>query len=160
MSCWTYVEGVIDVDTLGRSDAEAMYIAQTVVNHLPRITGSEGSAKFYFSRPDGYCASSNVDDFGKHSNLYNDKYFRIFTFQERVLITVQGNLRDRLFKQTLKETTKMLARLSSRLYVCDCLIRVQSDMGEKFIFDNPKWVLHREVTDWARNSLWKFDEEG
>ena len=34
-----------------------------------------------------------------------------------VLITVKGNLRDRRFKQTLKETTKMLARLSSRLWV-------------------------------------------
>lgn len=63
MSCWTYIEGVIEVDTFGRSDAEAMYLAQTVVNHLPRITGSEGSAKFYFSRPDGYCSSSNVDEF-------------------------------------------------------------------------------------------------
>ena len=41
MSCWTYVTGVIEVDTCARSDAEAMYLAQTVVNHLPRITGSE-----------------------------------------------------------------------------------------------------------------------
>ena len=38
MSSWTYVTGVIEVDTFGRSDAEAMYMAQTVVNHLPRIT--------------------------------------------------------------------------------------------------------------------------
>ena len=43
MSCWTYVTGVIEVDTCARSDAEAMYLAQTVVNHLPRITGSERS---------------------------------------------------------------------------------------------------------------------
>lgn len=63
MSCWTYVTGVIDVDTFARSDAEAMYLAQTVANHLPRITGSEGDAKFYFSRPEGYCTSSNVDEF-------------------------------------------------------------------------------------------------
>lgn len=36
MSCWTYVTGVIEVDTCARSDAEAMYLAQTVVNHLAR----------------------------------------------------------------------------------------------------------------------------
>lgn len=158
MSCWTYVTGVIDVDTFARSDAEAMYLAQTVANHLPRITGSEGDAKFYFSRPEGYCTSSNVDEFDKPSNLYDDRYFRMFTTQDRILITIQGNLRDRLFKQTLMETTKMLARLSSRLYVNDCLVRVQSDMGETFIFDSPKWIRHRETTDWCRNLLWKFDE--
>lgn len=158
MSCWTYIEGVIEVDTFGRSDAEAMYLAQTVVNNLPRITGSEGSAKFYFSRPDGYCSSSNVDEFDQPSNLYNDRFFRAFNTQERVLITVKGNLRDRLFKQTLKETTKMLARLSSRLWVLNCLVRVRSDMDETFIFNNPKWVYKREITDWARNLLWKFDD--
>ncbi len=41
MSRWTYVTGVIEVDTCARSDAEAMYLAQTVVSHLPCITGSE-----------------------------------------------------------------------------------------------------------------------
>lgn len=159
MSSWTYVTGVIEVDTFGRSDAEAMYMAQTVVNHLPRITGSEGCAKFYLSRPDGYCASSNVDEFHKASNLFNDKYRCCFVIQPKVLITIQGSLRDRLFGQTLKETTKMLARLSAKLYVSDCLVKVQSDMNEKFIFDNPRWIQHREVTDWCRNLLWKFDEE-
>lgn len=38
MSRWTYVTGVIEVDTCARSDAEAMYLAQTVVSHLPGIT--------------------------------------------------------------------------------------------------------------------------
>lgn len=85
-------------------------------------------------------------------------FFRAFNTQERVLITVKGNLRDRLFKQTLKETTKMLARLSSRLWVLNCLVRVRSDMDETFIFNNPKWVYKREITDWARNLLWKFDD--
>ena len=33
MSRWTYVTGVVEVDTCARSDAEAMYLAQTVVNH-------------------------------------------------------------------------------------------------------------------------------
>ena len=56
MSCWTYVTGVIEVDTCARSDAEAMYLAQTVVNHLPRITGSERSVEFHLSQPNGYCS--------------------------------------------------------------------------------------------------------
>ena len=160
MSCWTYVTGVIEVDTCARSDAEAMYLAQTVVNHLPRITGSERSVEFHLSQPNGYCSSSNVDEFEQPSNLYDDRHFRMFTTQDRVLITIHGNLRDRLFKQTLHETTKMLARLSSRLWIRECLVWVKSDMGETFIFDNPEWVRRREVTDWASSLLWKFDGRG
>ncbi len=155
MSYWTYVTGVIEVDTCARSDAEAMYLAQTVVNHLPRITGSERNAEFHFSRPDGYCSSSNVDEFDKPSNLYDDRHFRMFTTQEKILITVHGNLRDRTFKATLRETTKMLARLSSRLWVRECLVRVRSDMGETFIFDNPEWVRNRDLTNWTQKILRK-----
>ena len=158
MSYWTYVMGVIEVDTCARSDAEAMYLAQTVVSHLPRITGSERNAEFYFSRPNEYYSSSTVDEFNRPSNLYDDRYFRMFTTQEKVLITIHGNLRDRTFKETLREATRMLARLSSRLWVRECLVRVRSDMGETFVFDNPKWLCEREITDWARSLLWKFDD--
>ena len=157
MSLWTYVSGVIEVDTCARSDAEAMYLAQTVVNHLPRITGSERDVEYYLSRPSGYCVSSNVDEFDQPSNLYHDR-FSMFTTQDRILITIHGNLRDRMFKQTLREATKMLARLSARLWVLNCLVRVKSDMGETFIFDNPEWVRYRERTDWAPSLLWKFNE--
>lgn len=158
MSCWTYVSGVIEVDTFARSDAEAIYLAQTVVNHLPRITGSERNVEYHLSRPSGYYVSSNVDEFDQHSNLYDDRHFRMFTTQDRILITIHGNLRDRMFKQTLRETTKMLSRLSSRLWVLNCLVRVKSDMDETFIFDNPEWVRCREITDWASSLLWKFNE--
>ena len=82
----------------------------------------------------------------------------MFTTQEKVLITIHGNLRDRTFKETLREATRMLARLSSRLWVRECLVRVRSDMGETFVFDNPKWLCEREITDWARSLLWKFDD--
>ena len=154
MSRWTYVTGVIEVDTCARSDAEAMYLAQTVVGHLPGITGSERDVEFHFLRPNGYCSSSNVDEFGKLSNLYDDKQFRMFTTQERVLIVMHGRLRDRMFEQTLRETTKILARLSSRLLVTSCSVRVKSDRGETFLFDDPEWIFNREITEWTRYLLW------
>lgn len=155
MSYWTYVMGVIEVDTCARSDAEAMYLAQTVVNHLPRITGSERNAEFHLSRPSGYCSSSNVDEFDKPSNLYDDRHFRMFTTQEKILITVHGSLRDRTFKATLRETTKMLARLSSRLWVTNCFVRVKSGAGETFIFDDPEWIRNRGLTNWTQKILRK-----
>lgn len=155
MSRWTYVTGVVEVDTCARSDAEAMYLAQTVVNHLPRITGSEQDVEFHFLRPNGYCSSSNVDEFGKRSNLYDDSHFHTFDTQEKVLIVMHGRLRDRIFEQTLHETAKkMLVRLSSRLLVTSCSVRVKSDKGETFLFDNPEWICNREITEWTRYLLW------
>ena len=91
MSCWTYVTGVIEVDTCARSDAEAMYLAQTVVNHLPRITGSERSVEFHLSQPNGYCSSSNVDEFDQPSNLYDDRHFRMFTTRQSPRPPIQAN---------------------------------------------------------------------
>ncbi len=158
MSSWTYVTGIVEVDTFARSDAEAMYLAQTVINHLPRVTGSERNVEFHLSRPNRYYSSSSVDEFDQSSNLYDDPCYRMFDTQPRILIAVHGALRDRMFVQTLRETTKMLARLSSRLWVRDCLIRVTSGMGQSFIFDSPEWILDREITDWTSKLLWKFSK--
>lgn len=39
---WTYVQGLIELGAPGRTQAEKDYILQTVINHLPKVTGSEG----------------------------------------------------------------------------------------------------------------------
>lgn len=41
MSSWTYVQGLIELDVPGRTQAEKNYILQTVIDHLPKVTGSE-----------------------------------------------------------------------------------------------------------------------
>ena len=68
MSWWTYVRGIVEVDTFADSDPEAMFMAQTVVNHLPRITGSERDVGVYCVRPNGTNLSSNCDEFDVPSN--------------------------------------------------------------------------------------------
>ncbi len=158
MSVWTHVTGVIEVDTLARSSAEAVYLAQTVVNHLPKINGSEGPANYYLNLVGGCNMSSTLDEFGQPSNLCNDGYFAMFDTQTRVLITVDGHLRDREFRQALFETTKALARLSARLWVLSCTVAVNGDYQGSYVFNNPEWILEREQTDWARNLLWTFEK--
>ncbi len=153
MSVWTHVNGVIEVDTLARSSAEAMYLAQTVVNHLPKISGSEGPAEYYLNLVSGYNMASTCDEFDRRSNLH-----RSFESQTRVLITIDGHLRDREFRRTLFETTKALARLSSRLWVLSCTVAVNGDYQDSYVFNNPEWILEREQTDWAKNLLWDFEE--
>ena len=50
MSYWTYLNGTITVDCIGRTTEEAEYILKTVLNHLPRVTGSEGDMNVYMIR--------------------------------------------------------------------------------------------------------------
>lgn len=155
MSVWSYVKGVIEVDTFARSDAEAMFLAQTVVNHLPKIYGSEESAKYYLNRPVDYGGSSSEDEFGVESNLMQgENCWGTFEVQSRILITLEGQLRDVEFEEALRNTTKMLARLSSRLWVKSCLVSVES-RGRRFVFVDPEWVADRDLSGWTDRIRWK-----
>ena len=45
MSWWTYVHGTIVVSPMGRTQAEKRYILDTVLEHLPVVSGSERDIK-------------------------------------------------------------------------------------------------------------------
>ena len=47
MSYWTYVNGNIIVSPMGRTQAEKRYILETVLDHLPLVTGSEKNMNVY-----------------------------------------------------------------------------------------------------------------
>ena len=47
MSSWTYVHGTIVVSPLGRTQHEKRYILETVLDHLPVVTGSERDMEVY-----------------------------------------------------------------------------------------------------------------
>ena len=42
MSPWTYVSGLIRVPPAGRTQAEKRYTLETVLEHLPAVSSSEG----------------------------------------------------------------------------------------------------------------------
>lgn len=152
MSYWTSVHGIIRVDTFALSDPEAMYRAQTVVNHLPKITGSEGCADVYCIKPEGSNCSSTTDEFDQESNLYSDPYYKTFDHQSHIIIVLDGNLRDRMFSDTLREVVKWLSRISSRLGVYSCLVSVQGQHleEEKYVFHDPQWVMNRDEGEWSK----------
>lgn len=132
MSSWTYVRGLIEAETFAQSDAEAIFKSQTIVDHLPRITGSEGPASIVVvPKPGWHNNSGFTDELGHFSNLGKGRHGS-FPVKSTVLLVLHGNLRDRWFSQTLYEVTKCLARLSSRLYVRDCLVCV-SGFDQQFI---------------------------
>ena len=160
MSYWTYVHGSILVDTCSRSTPETLYTVQTVLNHLPRISGSEGPAKFYPILLDGHSRSSTHDEFERLSNLGDRRNSRYgwFETQTHCFIALHGELRDRMLEQTLRETTKALSRLSSRLWVEECLITVNG-FDKDFLFNNPEWLRGNYDSKWTSDLLWKFKDE-
>ena len=54
MSSWTYVHGTIVVSPLGRTQHEKRYILETVLDHLPVVTGSERDMEVYVIQKRGY----------------------------------------------------------------------------------------------------------
>lgn len=63
MSSWTYINGTITAEPLGRTQAEKRYILETVLNHLPRVTGSKGDMDVYIIQKNGYNSSLSHDEF-------------------------------------------------------------------------------------------------
>lgn len=153
MSHWTYVKGVVEVNTPANTSAEAMFLAQTVVNHLPKIRGSEGDVSYHLNLRHGANFSSNADEFDNFSNLYNGTYFKCFEGQSCVLITLDGDLRDAEFPDTLRETTKALARLASKLVIMSCIVSVSS-YEKSFVFNNPDWLDNAKPSLWVHKLRW------
>lgn len=125
MSYWTYVHGTVTVQPLGRTQAEKRYILDTVLSHLPKITGSEKDMNVYVIQKNGYNSSSSHDEFGQWSNLGNGKYEHSFETQDKYILVVDGSLRDRVFEETYREFMKWLCRLAKRVMVEDILVEVK-----------------------------------
>ena len=68
MSWWTHIRGMITVSPMGRTQAEKRYILETVLEHLPRVTGSEGDMDVHIVQRSGYNLSSSHDEFGMRTN--------------------------------------------------------------------------------------------
>ena len=54
MSFWSYVKGMIEVYPMGRTQAEKRYILETVLSHLPPVTGSEENMKAHIVQKSGF----------------------------------------------------------------------------------------------------------
>lgn len=76
MSFWSYVRGMIEVYPMGRTQAEMRYILETVLSHLPPVTGSEGNMKAHIVQKSGFNYSSSADEFGQDTGMGNSHYGR------------------------------------------------------------------------------------
>ena len=173
MSYWTYVHGTVTVQPLGRTQAEKRYILDTVLSHLPKITGSEKDMNVYVIQKNGYNSSSSHDEFGQWSNLGNGKYEHSFETQDEYILVVDGSLRDRVFEETYREFMKWLCRLAKRVMVEDVLVEVKGYDKSTVIrnteiqrkkyswckvfdgmFEDPSWCNKDGEPNWCEYLLW------
>lgn len=161
MSYWTYVRGFIEVTPMGRTQAEVRYILDTVLSHLPLVTGSERDMSVHVIQKNGRNESSSHNEFGQWIPR------EWHEMQRNYLLIVEGNLRDRLLEQTKREFLKWLCRLAKRVFVEDILVRISGFDGSVVIddekpfyemFEDPSWIVHEkgkeDSVNWCEYLMW------
>ena len=174
MSWWTHIRGTVEVSPMGRTQPECDYILNTVLEHLPLVTGSERDMVVHVTRREGHNSSSSHDEFGRRTNnlvsYYGGTHTRngMYHMQDEYLLTIEADLRDRMFKQTKKEFLKWIVRLAKRVWVRDAFVRVWGYGDEQMIINRtegfhsinepPSW--YRGGTGepcWAEYLMWDRD---
>ena len=153
MSSWTYIQGLIELDVPGRTQAEKNYILQTVIDHLPKVTGSEKPMNVYTIQTAGYDSWQNFDEF---YNRVED-----FKTQSRYFLVLDGNLRDRYYEDTFKELNKFLNRLGKRLMVDSVCVRLYN-YEHSYIFTNENdcyGKMFENDNPWYNYLMWEFEDE-
>ena len=141
MSFWCYVNGTVTVRPMGRTQAEKRYILDTVLEHLPIVTGSEADMNVYVIQKNGYSSSCSHDEFGEITNNLVDSYGDrsrergSLETQDEYILVVDGSFRDREFDQTYREFVKWLCRLGKRIRIEDALVEVK-EYGKSTIIKN------------------------
>ena len=135
MSMWTHINGIITVEPTGRTQAESTYFLETVLSHLPNVTGSEKNMSVQYVIKPGHTMWTSHDELGVY---YGYKDYRgndrsAGEIQSEYYLILSADLRDRTYKRTFKEFMNWLCRLSKRVWVQDILIRIIDEYNEEHI---------------------------
>lgn len=167
MSFWTYVNGTVTVSPIGRTQAEKRYVLDTVLEHLPLVTGSEKNMNVYVIQKAGYNSSSSCDEFGQVTNNLVDSYGNKsrkrgwLRTQDEYILVVDGSFRDRMFEQTYREFQKWLCRLAKRITVEDVLVEVK-DWKKSSLIRNSCLSKHSWETVYGQMNekpTWCYDND-
>lgn len=179
MSYWTYIQGTITVSPIGRAQAEKRYILDTVLAHLPIVSGSEKDMDVYVIQKNGHNSSCSCDEFGERTNNLTDWYGNktrsrgMLRTQDEYILVVDAALRDREFNQTYREFIKWLVRLGKRVMIDNILVKIsgydkttvikdRSVQNKKYsyrnvfnnLFENPSWMNDDGEVNWCEYMLY------
>lgn len=152
MSYWTYITGVITVSPMGRTQPEKRYILDTVLDHLPAVTGSEANMKVHVVQKYGHNSSSSCNEFDEslwyRRDADHDGWMRV---QDEYLLVLEGSLRDRVYEETFHAFNKWLNRLAKRVSVDDILVRIN---GYSILSDSYKSYTFCDAEPYTKMSEW------
>ena len=131
---------------MGRTAHEKQYIIETVLDHLPKVTGSEGELKTWVVPKHGVNSISTHNEFGEMTDVQ--------PCQTYYLITVEADLRDRNFDEGVRAFVKWLTRFAKRVTLTDILVRI-NDYERTFVINERRGRFHDlfELPSWVRNSI-------
>lgn len=128
MSCWTHIVATIDVETY-KEDNNIKTIVEDMLKDAPKITGSERNADIFVNVYSGHnmwmgadCEHCEYKDTIQHlesggfiCDAIEGYKCPEGEYQTRVIITVAGNLRDRMKEQTKREYQEFIQYIKNTL---------------------------------------------
>lgn len=127
MSFWTHIVGVMHVETYAEVDDIKAYVEE-VLKGAPRITGSEMDASVFVNIEPWHNVSTNCDcgrcQYKETLKFYDDGFecdapdgYRCpyGEYKTRAVITVHGDLRDRMKQRTKKEWNEFHRYIAKKL---------------------------------------------
>lgn len=178
MSYWTHILGVIKVCPMGRTQHEKTYILNTVLDHLPVVSGSERDMDVIVNVDPYNNSSCSHDEFMMMTNNLRDRYGDRsrsrgwLRTSDDYYLTIVADLRDRMFAETFREFQKWLCRLAKRVDVIEINVTIEADDRREpyFIhelkwnnpysemFEEPSWVKKSEgEPTWCEYLMWEQD---
>lgn len=179
MSSWTHIQGTITVSPMGRTQAEKRYILDTVLAHLPIVSGSEKDMDVYVIQKNGHNGSSSCDEFGYITNNLLDDCGRKsrkrgwLRTQDEYILVVDAELRGKEFEQVYRQFIKWLIRLGKRVMIEDILVQIKDYykstiikdyrvQNEKYsyqnvflnLFEGTSWVKEDGEVNWCEYMLY------
>lgn len=171
MSWWSYINGTITVAPMGRTTHEKRYVLETVLDHLPRVWGSEGDMEVHIVEHNHYTSSCSHDEFGERTYNLVDQYgdkSRKYGMRRIVgsySIVIHGSLRDRYFEEAKRDFMKWLTRLSKRVIVKEALVKIydydssmiiDDDFIFRDMFEEPSWSEDNKDREpnWCEYLMW------
>lgn len=168
MSSWCYIQGTITVSPIGCTQAQKRYVLDTVLAHLPIVSGSERDMNVYVIQKNGHNSSSSCDEFGERTNNLVDRYgqkSRVrgwLCTQDEYILVVDAALRDREFDQTYREFIKWLVRLGKRVMIDNILVKIsgydKSTIIKDYCVQNEKYSYQSVFLNLFEGTSWVNDD--
>lgn len=144
MSHWTHITSCISIETgILNNKIGLKREIQKILRHAPKITGSESDADIFVNIPSGHnffmsrdCEHCKYKDTIKHITKDGEEYLKCDAprhydcsseYQTQAVISIQGDLRDRMPEETRKEFSNFLNYIKTYFSVRDYSLNIAED---------------------------------